>query len=143
MWHLLNNTIFFSSIEALEDPSKENTLIEELKSNHKHEIESYNEQISNLQRNLDLKSSKLSEATETIQTLEKSNQNVEALDELRSHHNEKIQSYKKQISELQNTLEAKSLELSELSERIELLTKSEAGEFFRILPWIFTKRRKP
>ena len=132
--HALNNTIFFPSIEALEDPSKENTLIEELKSNHKHEIESYNEQISNLQRNLDLKSSKLSEATETIQTLEKSNQNVEALDKLRSHHNEEMESYKKQISELQNTLEAKSLELSELSERIEILTKSEAGEFFRILP---------
>ena len=131
MWHLLNNTIFFSSIEALEDPSKENTLIEELKSNHKHEIESYNEQISNLQRNLDQKSSELSEATETIQTLEKSNQNVEALDKLRSHHNEEMESYKKQISELQNTLEAKSLELSELSERIEILTKSEAGELFR------------
>ena len=111
-----------------------------MKSNHTHEIESYHEQISNLQRNLEQKSSELSEATDTIQMLEKSNQNVEALDELRSHHTEEIESYEKQISELQNTLEAKSLELSELSERIEILSKSEAGELIRNSTMIFYEK---
>ena len=119
--------IYFSFIEALEDPSKENTIIDELKSNHEREIESYNEQISNLKVNLEQKILELSEATETIQALEKSAKNVEALDELKIQHSEEIESCKKKISELQDTLEAKSLELSESSERIENLTKSEAG----------------
>ena len=115
-------------LKALEDSTKENEILDELKDKHLLELESFKDQISNLHCTLELKSQELSDATVRLKAFEESKLNDENLDDLKDNHAQELESYKDQISMLQDTLKQKCLELSDVVLRLEALEESTKGE---------------
>ena len=116
-------------IDELEDSSKENHTLEELTQHHAAELESYKEQILKLQLTSDQRFMMLSEANERVNILEKSEKNTEIVEDLKANHAHELDSYKEQISLLQDTLKQKLMELVEATEGLEAMREREKGEF--------------
>jgi chromosome segregation ATPase len=116
-------------IDELEDSSKENHILDELKKNHAVELESYKEQILKLQTTSDQRFMMLSEANERVEVLEKSEKNAEIVEDLMANHAHELDSYREQISLVQDTLKQKLMELDEATEGLDAMREREKGEF--------------
>ena len=116
-------------IDELEYSSKENRTLEELTQKHASELESHKEEILKLQTKSDQYFMMLSEAHERAEFLEKSEKNAEIVEDLKATHAHELDSYKEQISLLQDTLKQKLVELDEATESLNAMKEREKGEF--------------
>ena len=116
-------------IDELEDSSKENHTLEELTQKHATELESHKEEMLKVQKKSNDYFMMLSEAHERNQFLEKSEKNSEIVEDLKATHAHELDSYKEQISLLQDTLKQKLVELDEATEGLDAMREREKGEF--------------
>ena len=117
-------------IDVLEEYSKENHTIEELAQKHATELESHKEELLKVQTRSDQYFMMLSECHERGEFLEKSEKNAKiVVEDLKATHAHELDSYKEQISLLQDTLKQKLAELDEATEGLDAMREREKGEF--------------